>query len=93
MMGNSPRVLPSGKPGAVQSVGRQIEKRVQRLTCELGTLNHSALAIDGNNLEYLFAYVDPIGEGFRQCFGSHSSSPFDLRCSNTAIGVRGGPSH
>jgi len=53
---------------------------VQRLTRKLGALDHGALSIDGNNVEYLFANVDPIGKGLRQGFGSHPFSPFDLRC-------------
>jgi hypothetical protein len=49
-------------------------------TRELGTLDHSALTIDGNNVEYLFANVDPIGEGFGQWYNSHPFSLFTWRC-------------
>ena len=53
---------------------------MQRLTRELGALDHSALAIDGYNVKDAFADVDPVSEGFGQGFGSHPFSPFDLRC-------------
>ena len=61
---------------ADQCFGCHIEEGVQRLTRKPGALDHGALSIDGNNVEYLFANVDPIGKGLRQEFGSHPFSPF-----------------
>ena len=49
---------------ADQGFGCQVEERLERLARKFGSLTHSALAIDGINVEHLFTDIDPIGEGF-----------------------------